>query len=157
MGTAVIVESSLAQASQDKEAEKLYKAQLIAKMIPKFRKIFSDLDKVGDGELTLEDFGECEPATRRELCELFDTEDIVELFEILDTDGGGSVSVDGFCDEMVKLATSKLPMEEVRMLKQMSIIRQTAVEHSGCLGEMMKLVHGLLEKSSQQDKTNFRV
>merc|ERR1711904_462511 len=132
MGTAVIVESSLAQASQDKEAEKLYKAQLIAKMIPKFRKIFSDLDKVGDGELTLEDFGECEPATRRELCELFDTEDIVELFEILDTDGGGAVSIDEFCDEMVK---------------QMSIIRQTAVEHSGCLGEMMKLVHGLLEKS----------
>ena len=60
---------------------------------------------------------------------MFDTEDIVELFEILDTDGGGSVSVDEFCDEMVKLATSKLPMEEVRMLKQMSIIRQTAVEH----------------------------
>ena len=59
----------------------------------------------------------------------FDTDDVVELFEILDTDGGGSVSVDEFCDEMVKLATTKLPIQEVRMLKQMSIIRQTAVEH----------------------------
>ena len=70
--TAVIVESSLEQASQDKEAAKFEKAKLIEKMLPRFRNIFLSLDKAGDGDLTLEDFGECDEATQQELCELFD-------------------------------------------------------------------------------------
>lgn len=155
--TAVIVESSLEQASQDKEVAKLQKAQLIEKMIPRFRNIFLTLDKAGDGDLTLEDFGECDEATQQELCELFDTDDLVELFEILDADGGGSVSVDEFCDQMIKLATTTLPMEQVRMMKQISLIRHNIGEHNGCLGEIMQLLNGLWEKSSRQDKLEPRI
>ena len=50
----------------------------------------------------------------------------VELFEILDVDGGGSVSIDEFCDEMTNLATTQLPMEQIRMLKQMSMARMAS-------------------------------
>merc|ERR1719201_731202 len=138
--TAVIVESSFEQASQDKEVAKAHKAQVIEKMMPKLREMFDTLDADGDGEITLEEFGNCDQATRDHLCELFNTDDLVELFEILDVDGGGSVSIDEFCDEMTKLATSQAPMEQIRLLKQMSIIRNTILEQNGITGEMMQNV-----------------
>merc|ERR1719281_1022390 len=57
--TAVIVEGSFEQASQDKEVAKAHKAQIIAKMMPKLREMFDNLDADGDGEITLDEFGKC--------------------------------------------------------------------------------------------------
>jgi predicted permease len=152
--TAVIVESSFEQASQDKEVAKAHKARVVDKMMPKLREMFDTLDADGDGEITLEEFGNCDQATREHLCELFNTDDLVELFEILDVDGGGSVSIDEFCDEMTKLATTQLPMEQVRLLKQMSIIRTNVFNLNGCVGEME---HGLCEMAANQGKVDMRI
>merc|ERR1712007_403876 len=49
--TAVIVESSFEQASQDKEVAKAHKAQVIEKLMPKLREMFENLDADGDGEI----------------------------------------------------------------------------------------------------------
>merc|ERR1711907_864933 len=152
--TAVIVESSFEQASHDKEVEKAHKARVIEKMMPKLREMFDTLDADGDGEITLEEFGACDQATREHLCELFNTDDLVELFEILDVDGGGSVSIDEFCDEMTKLATTQLPMEQVRMLKQMSIVRTNVFNLNTCVGEMDR---GLCEVAANHGKVDMRI
>jgi hypothetical protein len=152
--TAVIVESSFEQASQDKEVAKAHKARVIEKMMPKLREMFDNLDADGDGEITLEEFGNCDQDTREHLCELFNTDDLVELFEILDVDGGGSVSIDEFCDEMTKLATTQLPMEQVRMLKQMSIVRTNVFNLNTCVGEMDR---GLCEVAANHGKVDMRI
>jgi len=98
--------------------------------------------------------GHLSQATREHLCELFNTDDLVELFEILDVDGGGSVSIDEFCDEMTKLATTQLPMEQVRMLKQMSIIRSNVFNLNGSVGEMDR---GICEMAGNQGKLDMRI
>merc|ERR1719359_1624324 len=107
-------------------------------MMPKLRDIFQTLDKDGDGEIKLVEFGQCDEETREELMELFNTEDLVELFEILDADGGGSVSIDEFCYEMTRLATTAIPMELTRILKQMSVIRNNTMEHNCAMMEMLQ-------------------
>jgi voltage-gated sodium channel len=145
--TAVIVESSFSQAAQDKEVEKLHKAKIVEKMMPKLRIMFEGLDLDDDGEITLQEFGNCPEETRQELCDLFDTDDFVELFEVLDVDGGGAVSINEFCDEMIKLATAQVPMEQLRLLKQISMIRNGVVEGQGCMTEIMQMVQGLVETS----------
>jgi Ca2+-binding EF-hand superfamily protein len=155
--TAVIVESSFDQSAQDKEVEKLHKAKIVERMMPHLKDMFNRLDIVGDGELTLKEFGACDDKTREELCDLFNTDDLVELFEVLDVDGGGSVSIDEFCEEMTKLATTNLPLEQIRMLKQMFIIRTNVVESQGCMSEIMQMVMSLVEAKTQQDARIDRV
>merc|ERR1719326_1178311 len=152
--TAVIVESSFEQASQDKEVAKAHKARVVDKMMPQLRKMFDTLDADSDGEITLEEFGACDHATREHLCELFNTDDLVELFEILDVDGGGSVSIDEFCDEMTKLATTQFPMEQVRMLKNMSLLRANVFQLNGSVGEMEQAI---CEMATSHGKVDMRI
>jgi hypothetical protein len=121
--TAVIVEGSLDQADQDKELAKIHKSQLANKMMPELRDVFHRMDTNHDGTITLDEFGNCDLATQATLYQLFDTDDLVELFEILDVDGGGSVSIDEFFDEMIRLVTTQTPMAQVRLMKQVTFIR----------------------------------
>jgi hypothetical protein len=136
--TAVIVENSLEQAKLDKEAVEVNRQRIIKKLMPRLHEMFHSLDSNGDGKIMLDEFSLCDEQTREELMELFNTEDLVELFEILDADGGGSVSIDEFCYEMTRLATTGIPMELTRILKQMSVIRNNTVEHNGALMEMLQ-------------------
>jgi hypothetical protein len=112
------------------------------------------MDSDGNGDITLQEFGSCDQDIRENLCEVFHTDDLVELFEVLDVDGGGSVSITEFCDEMTKLATSQLPMEQVRMLKQMSIIRSNVFNLNGSVGEMDR---GICEMAGNQGKLDMRI
>merc|ERR1712100_1006314 len=89
-----------------------------------------------------------------QLCDLFNTDDLVELFEMLDRDGGGSVSINEFCDEMTKLATTQMPKDQIRVLKQMSIIRNNILEHNVIAGETMQSV---CEMAVHQDKVDNRI
>ena len=49
-------------------------------------------------------------------------ETIEELFEIPDADGSGEINVDGFCEGMMRFATTEQPSEFIQMLKQMQIM-----------------------------------
>jgi Ca2+-binding EF-hand superfamily protein len=153
--TAVIVESSFEQAAEDKEIAKLHKAQIVEKMMPDLRDMFKELDIDKDGEITLAEFGNCDEKTRDKLCELFDTDDIVELFEVLDVDGGGSVSIDEFCDEMCKLATTHQPLEQIRLLKQMSIIRDNVLENQTCTSEIMQMIQANTDGAESRSESRI--
>ena len=43
--------------------------------------------------------------------------DPTTIFEMLDTDGGGEISVDEFCEQILKCITSDVPMEVERIMK----------------------------------------
>jgi hypothetical protein len=45
------------------------------------------------------------------------SEDPFEIFEMLDIDGGGDVSIDEFCEQIMKSVTSNRPIELERILK----------------------------------------
>jgi hypothetical protein len=55
---------------------------------------------------------------------------------------------------MTKLATTQFPMEQVRMLKQMSIVRTNVFNLNGCVGEMEQ---GICEMAANQGKVDMRI
>jgi Ca2+-binding EF-hand superfamily protein len=155
--TAVIVESSLSQAAQDKEVEKLHKAKVVEKLMPKLREMFKKLDSDGNGDITLAEFGKCDKDTREKLCNLFDTDDLVELFEILDVDDGGSISIDEFCDELTKLAITQQSMDQIRLMKQMNAMRLSILEQNKTSTEMMQMIYGISEGAPSQGIVDTRL
>lgn len=116
--TAIMVEGSLAQADEDKEAKKAYASAKRKKQMERLRDMFAELDEDGSGELTMEEIEDAPPGIRAQLVEIAGTEDIGSLFEMLDYDGSGTVGTDEFCDGVIKAANGVTPVEMSRLIKQ---------------------------------------
>jgi Ca2+-binding EF-hand superfamily protein len=121
--TAVIVEGSLEQANSDKEVNNAYKTAAMKKLIPQIRELFKEMDADGSGDLDIDEVINAPPEIQEQLAKVMETDDLVELFEILDIDGSGSLDVDEFVDGISKLVTSDQPMDQLRMQKNMNILR----------------------------------
>ena len=126
--TAVIVEGSLQQATQDREVAKAYKNSVVMKMMPKIEMMFEKLDTDGNGDITLSEIEAAPQELADELARCFQTDDIIELFEILDIYQTGNVSIKEFCQELVKVVTSERSVEQVRMQKNMIALRNNMNE-----------------------------
>jgi hypothetical protein len=121
--TAVIVESSFELATQDREVVKAYKNSVVLKMMPKIQKMFEKLDLDGNGVISLQEIEAAPPELADELAKCFQTDDLVELFGILDLDQVGKVSIKEFCQELVKVVVSERSIDQVRTQKSMIGLR----------------------------------
>lgn len=127
--TAVMVNSSLDQATQDKEALKAWESARRAKQIDQLKDMFLTLDEDGSGELTLEEINNAPEETQNQLKEIVATDDLRELFDILDYDGGGTIGVEEFCDGILKATTRSTGILELgRLVKQCSDTLQNTRE-----------------------------
>jgi hypothetical protein len=126
--TAVIVEGSLEQATQDREVKKAYKNSLVVTMMPKIEMLFRKLDADGSGDISLEEIEAAPPELTDELAKCFKTDDMSELFEILDVNQTGKVSIKEFCQELVKVVISERAVDQVRVQKSMISMRSVVNE-----------------------------
>jgi len=132
--TAVMVNSSLDQATQDKEALKAWESARRAKQIDHLKGMFLTLDEDGSGELTLEEINNAPEETQQQLKEIVATDDLKELFDMLDYDGGGTIGVEEFCDGILKATTRSTGILELgRLVKQCSDTLQNSREAIGIL------------------------
>merc|ERR1711879_725663 len=56
------------------------------------------------------------------------SDSLEELFEIIDVDESGEVDIDEFCDGVAKLVYCDAPIELVRILKQLNVLRRDVQE-----------------------------
>jgi Ca2+-binding EF-hand superfamily protein len=130
--TAVIVEGSLDQASNDKEVQKAYQHAELKKLIPKIEQMFIALDEDGSGSLDYEELINAPEDVKMELSKCVPSDDLGELFEMIDIDGGGEIDVGEFIAGLSQIALSNQPMDEIRQKKMIEV--------------MKKEIHGLVEK-----------
>jgi len=158
--TAVMVNSSLDQASEDKEAKKAWEAAKKAKQIEKLKIMFLELDEDGSGELSLDELLAAPEAMRHELEEIAGSEDLTELFNLLDYDGGGTLGVEEFCEGVLK-ATSSAPgaIELSSLVKQCGEIllnnREAVsilIDHAGTVQEATRRRSNSLEVVHPRDR-----
>merc|ERR1712093_856131 len=79
-------------------------------------------------------------------------DNLMELFELLDEDGSGQVDIEEFCDGITKLAVSEQPMEFVRIMKQVAIVRRESKSLRRDLGEMIGCLKQIMEDQSSSEK-----
>lgn len=126
--TAVIVEGAIQAGNEDAEAIRRYKQYRFMKMLPELRAKFREMDQDGNDLLTLEEVVHAPAAIKHDLSEFVDGEGLHELFEMIDIDESGEINSDEFCDGIAKLVNSEAPVELIRILKQLKLVRRDLLE-----------------------------
>jgi len=101
---------------------------MAVQMMPHVRKMFHEIDTDRSGDISLEEISQINWSVRERMACCFETDDMVELFEMLDIDGSGHIKIDEFCDQLVKLVTSDTPVENIRVMKQLALLRHEVNE-----------------------------
>ncbi|CAK9089730.1 Voltage-dependent calcium channel type A subunit alpha-1 [Durusdinium trenchii] len=122
--TAIMVNSALDQASEDKDVKRAYEAVQKRKqpLDSNMEMMKVQAQMTFKGELTLEELKTAPEEVREQLEAVAGTEDIEGLFQMLDYDGGGSLDTSEFCEGVLKASTSEKPLELTRLVKQCSDI-----------------------------------
>jgi len=81
--------------------------------------MFAVLDEDGSGELTLDELEEAPEDLVGDLKEISGIDDLRELFNLLDYDGGGAIDTNEFCEGILKVAgDNRNSVEMGRLMKQ---------------------------------------
>jgi Ca2+-binding EF-hand superfamily protein len=153
--TAVVVEVSLDQAAQDKEAYMASKLEAMKGVMPQIAALFCELDTNGDHLVTHDEIEFAQRHVQERLGQTLEMDDLTELFEILDNDNSGELDIDEFVCGICKIVTTNSTLDQVRVEKNMSLIRKEMkdvryyVERTeDNLRREIREVHNLLLKSN---------
>mmetsp|Transcript_129806 Transcript_129806/g.252893 ORF Transcript_129806/g.252893 Transcript_129806/m.252893 type:complete len:549 (+) Transcript_129806:59-1705(+) len=122
--TAVIVEGAIEHAKQDRVATQRYRRRNFKKLMPHLKAMFKEMDRDGSHALTQAEVVDAPEHIKMELQQYLHSDSLSELFEMIDVDEDGAVDVDEFCDSIGKLLFSDAPVEMIRVMKQLKIIRR---------------------------------
>merc|ERR1719487_726587 len=89
------------------------------KFLPQLREMFYELDEDGSGSLEKEELMHADEELQNELKKVMELDNVVDVFDMLDTDGGGSVGIDEFIDGIMKIVCSDRPVELLRIQKHL--------------------------------------
>jgi len=121
--TAVVVNSALDQASQDKELVRAMQEKAKRKLVGTLKKIFHRIDADGSGSLTMDEIEIMGSEDRAKLISDCQFEPM-ELFKALDVNGDGVIEIDAFCDSIWQVSHSQVPLEVKRTEKQVVAMRK---------------------------------
>lgn len=117
--TAVVVNSALEQAMQDKEALKAQEEKHRKRTMKELRRLFHRLDEDDSGQVSKEEMGMMGEDDKKQFAKLLGTSDPFEVFNQLDVDDSGTLEIDEFCDGIYQVVISQVPIEIKRLEKQM--------------------------------------
>jgi len=104
--TALILESSLDRASQDREMLKSLETRKKKELIEQLKDVFHTLDKDGSGMLELSEVQSAPQEAKdllHEIAQTHDNSDLEQIFRTLDYDNSGQMGIDEFTDGLMKL------------------------------------------------------
>lgn len=121
--TAVVVNSAMEQANQDRDAMRIVEKQRQTKLLKELKRLFQRLDDDGSGSVTLEEVAHIKLEDRELLQSIVGISDPIEVFQALDFNGDGSLSIDEFCEGIINVTVSKVPVEIKRTEKKVDMLR----------------------------------
>eukprot|EP00931_Biecheleriopsis_adriatica_P032535 TRINITY_DN18982_c0_g1_i1.p1 TRINITY_DN18982_c0_g1~~TRINITY_DN18982_c0_g1_i1.p1 ORF type:complete len:623 (-),score=132.90 TRINITY_DN18982_c0_g1_i1:156-2024(-) len=147
--TAVMVNSSMDQAAEDKDAMKAWQQAEKAKELESLKQMFLELDEDGSGELSMDEIDSAPEDAQDCLKTIAATDNLQALFEMLDYDGGGTLGVEEFCNGVFKATTCAPGMMELgRMVQQCTQIHQDSKEAMEILKDKDKGIYDFIRRGT---------
>eukprot|EP00929_Paragymnodinium_shiwhaense_P019917 TRINITY_DN1342_c0_g1_i5.p1 TRINITY_DN1342_c0_g1~~TRINITY_DN1342_c0_g1_i5.p1 ORF type:complete len:339 (-),score=69.73 TRINITY_DN1342_c0_g1_i5:318-1334(-) len=130
--TAVMVETALQQAADDKEFQQKLEDARKREILPMVRQMFAKIDTDGSGEVSLEELTDAPDELRKSLMEIVGTKSTwspEEIFEIIDEDGSGSLQVDELLNGLLRCsqASEIQKMQMVQLRRNMKHLTSATV------------------------------
>jgi len=116
--TAVLVEGALNHAQTDRDLEKIDRNERLSKALTRLITLFADMDKNGDGTVTLEEMQAVPPNLLPP--EIFEHEmavTIAEVFQVLDVDDQGTLDQREFVEGLLAVYLQDMPLAQLETLK----------------------------------------
>eukprot|EP00930_Biecheleria_cincta_P009259 TRINITY_DN11096_c0_g2_i1.p1 TRINITY_DN11096_c0_g2~~TRINITY_DN11096_c0_g2_i1.p1 ORF type:complete len:603 (+),score=96.32 TRINITY_DN11096_c0_g2_i1:34-1842(+) len=121
---AIIINTALEQAMQDKALQQQDEATRRKKMLKDLNEMFHRVDDDGSGELSKEELTMASSEDKAFIFSCTDVEDPLEFFDMIDVDRTGAVDIDEFCDGVWQAVVSKAPIEVRRMERVLKSMRR---------------------------------
>eukprot|EP00928_Gymnodinium_smaydae_P078012 TRINITY_DN6159_c3_g1_i1.p1 TRINITY_DN6159_c3_g1~~TRINITY_DN6159_c3_g1_i1.p1 ORF type:complete len:597 (-),score=145.38 TRINITY_DN6159_c3_g1_i1:55-1845(-) len=118
--TAIMVESSMEQASRDKEAMHAWENAEKKKLIHELEQVFFNLDADGSGKLELHELVNGPEEVQKRIKQVVNgngPDEMHHIFHTLDYDSSGSIGINEFIEGLVRMSDGK-PMELTCIMKQ---------------------------------------
>lgn len=154
--TAVVVNSALEQAFQDKEMQQAQQVQQKTKLLKELRKLFERMDLDSSGFVSREEILSISDSDRQLLQNTLSIHDHAEIFDALDVDGSGSLQIEEFCDGIWHVAMSSAPIEIKKIEKQVRILREEIQESSRIAASTCQVVRSMQKTLEQQAEAQQR-
>jgi uncharacterized membrane protein len=124
--TAVMVEGALQTATADRQSERAHEESRRRMLLPKLRELFHRLDGDGSGEVTLQEIEDAPVWLKDELKTMTHTEDLGEIFELLDDDDSKAVQINEFLEGIFKASKKgdvMMKLQMARLVRQFGAIK----------------------------------
>lgn len=144
--TAVLVESSLQQAKQDKEMRKAHRAARMKGIFPRIERAFQELDVDNSQSLTLDEVAAAKPIVKDLLQDLVNTDNLEDLFHFLDEDDTGELSISQFCEGLAKICMEDSPLELVQIRGELRKAKANQAILSEKLDLVMDMIGSIMNK-----------
>ena len=118
--TALIIESSFEMSRNDKDVQNALKNEMLKKILPRILSLFRELDADGSGDISLDEVTDAPPKVKKEMGKLLGDDELEEIFRIIDHDGSGEIGIDEFFDNISKVVTGSLSINDMRINKEIS-------------------------------------
>jgi len=123
--TALIVDTAIVQGENDREFDLAIKRKRLRALEPIMKAIFQEIDKFGDGKISLSDFRSglegIDKATMQhlqpDLRSILESDQLVEVCDYLDADGSGAIDETEFIDGVFSLVLQSVPIETTQILQ----------------------------------------
>eukprot|EP00929_Paragymnodinium_shiwhaense_P019918 TRINITY_DN1342_c0_g1_i6.p1 TRINITY_DN1342_c0_g1~~TRINITY_DN1342_c0_g1_i6.p1 ORF type:complete len:628 (-),score=84.11 TRINITY_DN1342_c0_g1_i6:166-2049(-) len=137
--TAVMVETAMQQAADDKEFQQKLEDARKRELLPTVREMFAAIDTDGSGEVSVEELVEAPAELKNSLMDIVGKNSgwsPEEIFEIIDEDGSGSLQVDELLNGLLRCSqpseVQKLQMVQLRRnVKHLTTVTMTATQSLG--------------------------
>jgi len=144
--TATIVDASLSYSEQEREEERENVKKEILRCLPSIVKVFDDLDKDGSGVITLDEVEHVGTDVLPDIVRYsIKVDNMAELYELLDVDGNGEMSLEQFIHGLLELWLMDLPIHTVQLLKMSRLTRSKMTYNFEQVTQQLNKLEGQIE------------
>eukprot|EP00927_Polykrikos_kofoidii_P003116 TRINITY_DN11233_c0_g2_i4.p1 TRINITY_DN11233_c0_g2~~TRINITY_DN11233_c0_g2_i4.p1 ORF type:complete len:593 (-),score=64.30 TRINITY_DN11233_c0_g2_i4:18-1775(-) len=137
--TGYVLQSSIAMTTSDKLMDKRLIKRRIKHLTPEIHRAFRSLDITGGGRITKDDLVSATHVLPKVLTDLFNADTMLELFEFLDDDNSGSISLKEFEENITEHTIRQDQEQDYRVMRLLRLQSRRIRELAGSVEKLHDL------------------